>query len=484
MAYIGNAPSIDAVTPINSTIAANGNLIPSTDVTGYQSIAVQLIGDWEATVTFQMSNDATNWVNTQGYGFNTNVGAIDTTTANDMYIFPAIGRYFRAVVSNYSYGTVTSVTYLRIQTLAGVGEAALTQAMGTDSLNNGVPINIGFPGFRGAGQQPLSGSFPVALADDQVNDKFIMGAVYKNTAASQTIWPINTNLLSPDPYSTAPIDCSQYKTMYIMGHCYGNAAVTNNVTVETSVDGSLWAAAQFTEIGGASYSGRGYSGINLLSTNATAGVLVHAVVLHGRFVRIRATAAYAPAITNVNFRFMARLSTAPFTDYININTIYNNTPSTTISGGLSSQYSAGSAITIPLNATPLANGAVASANGNPYGANTITGILFSGIGVDNRWRRILTDNQGAQVISGQQPSSAEDTQPVNVRTERTTNGQDSIQDLLQQILYELKALNHYTRETPNAIAGLLQTADWEGFPASMRDEPDNFSDPATTTLRN
>jgi hypothetical protein len=51
-----------------------------------------------------------------------------------------------------------------------------------------------------------------------------------------------------------------------------------------------------------------------------------------------------------------------------------------------------------------------------------------------------------------------------------------VQDLLRQILVELKAMNYYTRETPSAIAQMMQypiaTAE---YPTSMVDEPESFA---------
>ena len=84
-------------------------------------------------------------------------------------------------------------------------------------------------------------------------------------------------------------------------------------------------------------------------------------------------------------------------------------------------------------------------------------------------------------VAGPQPFLAEDkTYPVNVRLERTTSSQDSVQDLLQQVLVELKALNYYTREMPTAIATLSQSANplSSGF-SSMQDDPEALADDPT-----
>jgi len=88
-------------------------------------------------------------------------------------------------------------------------------------------------------------------------------------------------------------------------------------------------------------------------------------------------------------------------------------------------------------------------------------------------RNAYVDLSGSLGVAGPQPFLAEDkTYPVNVRLERSTNGQDSVQDLLQQIVLELKALSYYTREAPQALNS--------GLMASFRDEPDNFAKDPTT----
>jgi hypothetical protein len=94
-------------------------------------------------------------------------------------------------------------------------------------------------------------------------------------------------------------------------------------------------------------------------------------------------------------------------------------------------------------------------------------------------RSIYTDLAGGVGVAGPQPFLAEDkTYPVNVRLERTTSGQDSVQDLLQQLLIEHRAMNYYLRELPVAVAALLQSPNTFNTPASMADDPENFASDA------
>jgi hypothetical protein len=91
-------------------------------------------------------------------------------------------------------------------------------------------------------------------------------------------------------------------------------------------------------------------------------------------------------------------------------------------------------------------------------------------------RNAYYDLAGAQGVAGPQPFLAEDkTYPVNVRLERSTTGQNSVQDLLQQVLVELKAQTYYIRELPNAIAQMAQYPNPNSeYPTSMADEPESF----------
>ena len=113
-----------------------------------------------------------NWVPVQGYASNSSMSATDTAVDNDIYVLPVVGRYFRINVYEYQSGPINVTAYLRTQSLAGLGEAALTQAM---DQSNGTPLNVTFPGVTGSGQQPAANSVPVALANEQVNDKLIVG---------------------------------------------------------------------------------------------------------------------------------------------------------------------------------------------------------------------------------------------------------------------------------------------------------------------
>lgn len=90
----------------NATVVAS--LVVDTDTTGeFHWVSLQLTGTWVATVTFQYSNDNTNWkslalTNSSGV-------SASTATANDIYTGPILGRYFQAITTAYTSGTVVGI---------------------------------------------------------------------------------------------------------------------------------------------------------------------------------------------------------------------------------------------------------------------------------------------------------------------------------------------------------------------------------------
>jgi hypothetical protein len=485
-----NVGTAESSTAITGTLSSNGTLV-TTQTLGYNSISVQLTGNWVGAVIFQASNDNTNWVNVQGYAINSTMSAIDTAVDNDIYVFPVVGRYFQAVVtsktltgwdanagvstsSNISFsGTVNATAYLRTQSLAGIGEASLTQAM--DQANN-TPMNVTFPGMTSTvGQQSTVNSFPVALATEQIQDKFIVGRAFQGAI------PINT-VLTNDP--SAPntngwIDCLQYRSVAF--HIVQIQSATGGIlTFEVSNDGvNIYNnPVGFFDTQGVDSTTLGASASTSLSTTG-AKTIVRVGNIAWRYFRIRVTTAVT-GTPNLQAFVTLRMTASP----------YVNVPNANISdiGGR----------TIPFTTVLSPNNALGTTNNTtsffPIGGtdNSVVNPQIQGApypitspnaayAVGPYYRRNYVDFTGGVGAVGPDPRYAEDkTYPVNVRLERTTSGQDSVQDLLQQVLLELRALNHYTREMPVAIATLVQSPNAFNSPASMQDDPENFADDSTT----
>jgi hypothetical protein len=466
-----NVGTAESSTAITGTASANATLV-TTQTLGYNSISVQLTGSWVAAVVFQASNDNVNWVNVQGYAFNSTMSAIDTAVDNDIYVFPVVGRYFQAVVMDYASGTVTATAYLRTQSLAGIGEASLTQAM--DQANN-TPMNVTFPGMTSTvGQQSTVTSLPVALATEQIQDKFIVGRAFQGAI------PINT-VLTNDP--SAPntngwIDCLQYRSVAF--HIVQIQSATGGIlTFEVSNDGvNIYNnPVGFFDTQGVDSTTLGASASTSLSTTG-AKTIVRVGNIAWRYFRIRVTTAVT-GTPNLQAFVTLRMTASPYVNVpnANISDIGGRTiPFTTVlspSNALGTTNNTTAFLPIGGTDDSLVNPQI---QGAPYPVASTNAAYVAG----PFYRRNYVDFTGGVGAVGPDPRYAEDkTYPVNVRLERTTAGQDSVQDLLQQILIELRANNHYTRETPAAVAALLQSPNLFNSSASMQDDPENFADDST-----
>lgn len=454
--------------PITGSATGNGVLI-STETLGYNSISVQLSGFWTANIVFQASNDNVNWVNVQGYAQNSSVVATDTSVDNDIYVFPVIGRYFQALVTNYTAGPVVATAYLRSQSLAGIGEASLTQAMDAET---GTPIQTTFAGIQGPGQQPAANSMPVALANEDIRDLYIASRSIGTPLAVNTVIPMD----GAYPIATNPggwIDVSQYRSIYVSMVCSGT--LTGTITIEVSNDGvNLLLAPGYNFFDTQIQDSQPYGPITGAMTLGTNKVATRVGNLGWRYVRFRITTALAGTGT-VTVTAMLRMALSPYnTSQVNL-------------AGIGGQGYGTSGSNANANMNPMVIGGIDKSVVRPEFLGAPSALLTTQYTAGPYFRNAYTDLAGNMGVAGPQPFLAEDkTYPVNVRLERTTSGQESVQDLLQQILVELKAMNYYTRELPMAIAAMSQTPNPSAFgpPTSMADDPENFfNDPTLFQYR-
>lgn len=454
----------ESSTPITGSLTDNGVLF-TTETLGANTISIQLSGDWQALCTFQVSNDNTYWSNVQGYTFNNYMSSTNTAQDNGVYIFPVTGRYFRVVVSNYKSGTVGVVAYLRQQSLAGIGETMLTQAM--DSANN-TPMNVTFPGMTSTvGQQSTVNSLPVTLATENVQDKVIVGKFFSGGVPTSTV-------VSGDAAGSANlngwIDCTQYRSAYITV-TQSASVTTGSIICETSNDGIN---AINNPVGFFDTQGVASTPVSSTNTITLSGV---AGTTHARFGPI--------GWRYLRLRVVSTIATAASTNTQAIITLRQTPAPISISAASNISYISGNALGVAALANTanqttsvFPSGGTDNSVVNPQiqGAPTSISTAFTSYAPGPYWRRNYVDFTGGQGVAGPDPRYAEDkTYPVNVRLERTTAGQDSVQDLLQQILSELKALNYYTREMPSSIAQMLSVGNPNSeYPTAMADEPQSF----------
>ena len=128
-----------------SGTATSADVLFTTSMLNYESITVQVTSAGTGcTVTYETSDDNTNWISTSGLSF-TNVGnsalAITSSAVGGIH-FARKGLYFRARVSAYGSGTVTAIGTL---SKAPAVQQGLTYIGGGASAEGG-----------GAGTSPLA----------------------------------------------------------------------------------------------------------------------------------------------------------------------------------------------------------------------------------------------------------------------------------------------------------------------------------------
>lgn len=88
----------------------NADLVPSTDVSAYKWLSLQVTGTYSGTLTFQISNDGTNFTSFPlclSTSYNTNNMATSTTGTGQIFVGPVIARYLRVRMTAYTSGTAT-----------------------------------------------------------------------------------------------------------------------------------------------------------------------------------------------------------------------------------------------------------------------------------------------------------------------------------------------------------------------------------------
>lgn len=102
------APRSDVINNTGSAGSLNADIVASIDVGGYQTMEIQITGTFVGTVTFQGSEDNSNFVSVSASNVSNTlaVPVTNTTTTGSFYI-PLTSRYFRARMTSYTSGTAS-----------------------------------------------------------------------------------------------------------------------------------------------------------------------------------------------------------------------------------------------------------------------------------------------------------------------------------------------------------------------------------------
>jgi len=134
---VGPAPTLQLT---GSASAVNTDLF-SVNCSAYRSINFQITGTWVATVSFQVSNDNTNW---SSFGVFNGAGAtasIGATSANGVW-FGTLGgfNYVRARLTAYTSGTASVVGYLLREPVSFANNANTSQFIVGGATASGVTL--------------------------------------------------------------------------------------------------------------------------------------------------------------------------------------------------------------------------------------------------------------------------------------------------------------------------------------------------------
>lgn len=109
----GNPLPVGTAAQLNVTgsASANNTDLISVACDAYRSVNFQITGTWAGTITFQVSNDNTNWIAVNAIASN-GTAAVTTTTANVVAYSALSGvQYFRVRFTAYTSGTATINAY-------------------------------------------------------------------------------------------------------------------------------------------------------------------------------------------------------------------------------------------------------------------------------------------------------------------------------------------------------------------------------------
>ncbi len=110
--------------------ALNADVITSTDVSLYRWLSLQITGTFSGTITFQGSNDNTNFVTVVLAAVNQQSGALSvSSTITGIFAGPVNYKYFRARLTSYSSGTASG--RLELAQSAAALPAIAAQVSGT-----------------------------------------------------------------------------------------------------------------------------------------------------------------------------------------------------------------------------------------------------------------------------------------------------------------------------------------------------------------
>ena len=308
-----------------------------------------------------------------------------------------------------------------------------------------VALPVAPMGLELPGQAPAARSVPVALANEDIQDLYVAGGMLGTGN-------LNINALTG---TYASIDLIQYRSVSLQVNTFNSGTVT--ITFEGSNDNQNFVTAPL-------YDAAAPTGAPITATAVAANTFrFFSGPTPFRYFRARISTAVATG----HAQALARFSMAPWSAvYTQIASSSGQNVSVGLSNINGSTLATSATGTPSVGVTYMGTAAVISAGiagtlavgGNLADGSTPTlnGVRTAGIDPQGLLRTLRTDAQGN----------------VAVQQDPTTAGSPSLNDILLQVLGQLKVLTHYTRELAGALNSGQSLQDDE---AAMLADPTLFN---------
>jgi hypothetical protein len=238
-------PNYDVYKEVSSSTvsALNNDLIPSTDVSSFRWLSLHFVTSFTGTITFQMSNDNSNWVNCPLLRID--AGAYTTTagsSSNLIYAGPITYRYFRIRATAYTSGSPAGVLELFTTPPPLVNQAMSTgtsishfsTAGNTgDGTGNG-PLSVGAYLFNGSNFDRFRANVNTTTGDSGAKTATFNGATqvnYNNKFAVITVLCGTVSGTTPTLNAQFQFSPDAGTTWLNMGPASSNITATNNSIV-------------------------------------------------------------------------------------------------------------------------------------------------------------------------------------------------------------------------------------------------------------
>jgi len=256
----------------NDALVVSGSVTSATnifsqDCSQYSYVSVHITSaGTSSTVTYEGSNDNTNWISAFGQNLATTVGVlVNTTTSTTIIVLPTPFRYFRARVSTYGSGTVAATAIFKMTgidqrfngTVSSSGNFAVTMAASSTGSpaksrdNAAGATDTGIPAFfvrrdTPTAVTPAAGDYEAPQIDQHgsvwVREKTSTTSALTNVAGSATsvtVLALNANRKGATIYNDSTA------ILYLK---LGATASTTSFTVKMQPDSYFEVPGQYTGV--------------------------------------------------------------------------------------------------------------------------------------------------------------------------------------------------------------------------------------------